>query len=159
MTTDRHLALMALMNAIEEPAKIYHRSVRQAARASSDSPDFDQAVGRGNAALDSIEQAVRRWTAKHLAGEVDELQALRARVAELEAFAHGCDGEGCVLPHSSWCERAQKTAAENEGCTCGQPWAGHPQPHSGHCWLLSPPRAEVEKLRRALAARPATPSV
>ncbi|WP_181785389.1 hypothetical protein [Streptomyces phytophilus] len=84
-------------------------------------------------------------------GGAAELEKLRARVAELETFAHGCDAEGCVLPHSSWCERAKKTAAENDGCTCGEPWQGHPQTHAGHCWLLSPPRDEVERLRRAHA--------
>jgi len=69
------------------------------------------------------------------------------RVAELETLAHGCDGEGCILPHSSWCERAKQAAAENSGCTCPQPWKGTPQPHAGYCWLVSPPRDEVEKLR------------
>jgi hypothetical protein len=88
-----------------------------------------------------------------------ELAAVRAerdqladRVAELEAWAHGCDGEGCAIPHSSWCERAKKAAAENNGCTCPQPWKGHPQPHAGYCWLVSPPRNEIEEMRRALAA-------
>ncbi|MEU8968103.1 hypothetical protein AB0D11_02310 [Streptomyces monashensis] len=78
-------------------------------------------------------------------------EELRARVAELEAYANGCDAEGCVLPHSSWCERAKKTAAENDGCTCGQPWQGHPQPHAMHCWSVNPPRTEVEEMRRDLA--------
>lgn len=82
-----------------------------------------------------------------------DVRRLRDRVADLEAWAHGCDGEGCVLPHSSWCEAAKKTAAENDGCTCPQPWKGHPQPHAGYCWLVSPPRDEVEQMRRALAER------
>ena len=80
-----------------------------------------------------------------------EVRRLRDRVAELEAYAHGCDGEGCVIPHSSWCQDAKKTAAANNGCTCPQPWTGHPQPHAGYCWLVSPPRSEVEEMRRALA--------
>jgi hypothetical protein len=83
------------------------------------------------------------------------VRRLTDRVAELEAYAHGCDGEGCVLPHSSWCEVAKKSAAENDGCTCPRPWEGHPQPHAGYCWLVSPPRNEIEEMRRALAARPA----
>jgi hypothetical protein len=82
-----------------------------------------------------------------------EIERLTNRVAELEAYAHGCDGEGCVIPHSSWCEVAQKAAAENDGCTCPQPWKGHPQPHAGYCWLVSPPRNEIEEMRRALAKR------
>jgi hypothetical protein len=84
-----------------------------------------------------------------------EVDKLRDRVAELEAYAHGCDGEGCVIPHSSWCEVAKKAAAENGGCTCPKPWKGHPQPHAGYCWLVSPPRNEIEEMRRALAERPA----
>lgn len=80
-----------------------------------------------------------------------DLRRARDRVAELEAYAHGCDAEGCVLPHSSWCEAAQKTAAANNGCTCGKPWTGHPQPHAGYCWLVSPPRAEVEEMRKRIA--------
>jgi hypothetical protein len=83
------------------------------------------------------------------------VRRLRDRVAELEAYAHGCNGEGCVIPHSSWCEVAKKAAAENDGCTCPRPWEGHPQPHAGYCWLVSPPRNEIEEMRRALAERPA----
>jgi hypothetical protein len=80
------------------------------------------------------------------------LTTSRDRVAELETYAHGCDAEGCVLPHSSWCERAKKTAAENNGCTCGKPWGDDsPQPHAAHCWLLSPPRDEVERMRKRIA--------
>lgn len=65
MTTDRHLALMALMNDIEEPAKTYQRCVRLAAALASNSAQWDAAVEKGNAALDEIELAVRAWTAKH----------------------------------------------------------------------------------------------
>jgi hypothetical protein len=80
-----------------------------------------------------------------------EIDRLRDRVAELETYAYGCDAEGCVLPHSSWCDAAKKTAAANNGCTCGKPWTGHPQPHAMHCWTVNPPRAEVEEMRREIA--------
>jgi hypothetical protein len=76
---------------------------------------------------------------------------LTKRVAELEAYAYGCDAEGCTIPHSSWCEVAKKTAAQNDGCTCGQPWIGHPQPHAMHCWTVNPPRAEVQEMRKKVA--------
>ncbi|MFJ7963178.1 hypothetical protein [Streptomyces sp. NPDC096324] len=65
MTSRRHLNLMALMREIEEPSKVYNRSVRQASAAFTDSPEWDRAVGRGNAALDEVEKAVRAWVAKH----------------------------------------------------------------------------------------------
>ncbi|MFF7485598.1 hypothetical protein ACFZBC_08880 [Streptomyces luteogriseus] len=61
MTSDRHLALMALMNEITAPAKTYDNCIRRAGAASSNSPQYDAAVERGNAALDDIEQAVRLW--------------------------------------------------------------------------------------------------
>jgi len=80
-----------------------------------------------------------------------DLRRARDRVAELEAFAYGCDAEGCVLPHSSWCDAAKKTAAAKDGCTCGRPWTGHPQPHAMHCWSVNPPRAEVEEMRKRIA--------
>ncbi|NUS82703.1 MAG: hypothetical protein HOY75_08115 [Streptomyces sp.] len=80
-----------------------------------------------------------------------ELAATRDRVTALETYAHGCDAEGCVLPHSSWCDDAKKTAAANDGCTCGRPWGGHPQPHAMHCWTVNPPRAEVEEMRKRIA--------
>lgn len=91
---------------------------------------------------------------RRLLNAESERDALRARVAELEAFAHGCDGEGCVLPHSSWCERAKEHAAENDGCTCPKPWPNRPQPHAGYCWLVSPPRDEVDEMRKRLAEDP-----
>lgn len=62
MTTDRHLALMALMNEIEEPSKTYQRSVRLASALASNSPQWDAAVAKGSTALDLIERAVRLWT-------------------------------------------------------------------------------------------------
>lgn len=80
-----------------------------------------------------------------------DLRRARDRVAELEAYAYGCDAEGCVLPHSSWCDAAKKTATANEGCTCGKPWTGHPQPHAMHCWTVNPPRVEVEEMRKRIA--------
>jgi hypothetical protein len=61
MTTDRHLALMALMNEIETPAADYQRNVRAAARLTSESTEWNSAVERGNRALDRIETAVRIW--------------------------------------------------------------------------------------------------
>lgn len=65
MTSDRHLALMALMRDIEEPAKAYQRSIRLAASTETDSPLNLQAIERGKAALDLIELAVRSWTDQH----------------------------------------------------------------------------------------------
>jgi hypothetical protein len=65
MTTDRHLALMALMNEIEAPARTYRHCVTRAANTSSTSPQYAAAVERGNAALDDIETAVRTWIAAH----------------------------------------------------------------------------------------------
>jgi hypothetical protein len=61
MTSDRHLALMALMTEIEGPSKAYYRSVRQASTAFTDSSEWDRAVDQGAAALDLIERAVRFW--------------------------------------------------------------------------------------------------
>lgn len=88
MTSDRHLALMALMalmREIDEPTKTYQRSIRLAATLGSETLCWNAAVERGNAALDDIEQAVRGWVAAHPEpGETDELQRLRNRVRELE---------------------------------------------------------------------------
>lgn len=63
MTSDRHLALMALMSDLEQPTKTFNRSVRLAAALESESPQWDTAVGKGKDALDLIEQAVRHWVA------------------------------------------------------------------------------------------------
>ena len=90
-------------------------------------------------------------TGKDVPALLADLRRARDRVAELEAYAYGCDAEGCVLPHSSWCDAAKKTAAANKGCTCGRPWTGHPQPHAMHCWTVNPPRAEVEEMRKRIA--------
>lgn len=84
---------------------------------------------------------------------VDEVRRLRNHIADLEAYALGCDGEGCTTPHSSWCEVGKKTAAANGGCTCPRPWKDSPQPHAGYCWLISPPRDEVERMRAQIARR------
>ncbi|WP_406190219.1 hypothetical protein OH791_33765 [Streptomyces anulatus] len=90
------------------------------------------------------------------AAQVAELradnEALRDRIAELEAFAYGCDGEGCVLPHSSWCERAKQQAEESDGCTCP-----NSPSHAGYCWLVSPPRNEVDEMRKRIAELTAAP--
>lgn len=85
-----------------------------------------------------------------LDAEADNAQ-LRARIAELETYARGCDAEGCVQPHSSWCEQAKAYAADHDGCTCGRPWEGHPQPHAMYCWSVSPPRDEVERMTARVA--------
>ncbi|MFF7310530.1 hypothetical protein [Streptomyces sp. NPDC008137] len=71
MTSDRHLALMGLMNEIIAPSRTYQQCVRRASAASSISPQYDAAVKRGNAALDDIEEAVRRWVAKYPAPVAD----------------------------------------------------------------------------------------
>ncbi len=73
MTSDRHLALMALMGEIEQPTKAFNRSVRLAAALETESPQWDAAVGKGKAALDLIEQAVRRWVTAHPASDSGEL--------------------------------------------------------------------------------------
>lgn len=86
-----------------------------------------------------------------IANARQDIPFLLARVAELETFARGCDGEGCVLPHSSWCIRAREFAAQHSGCTCGEPWTDTPQTHAGHCWLLSPPDDEMEWHRKRVA--------
>lgn len=65
MTSDRHLALMALMREVEEPTRTYQRSVRLAGALGSNTPQWDIAVNKGNTALDEIETAVRRWTTEH----------------------------------------------------------------------------------------------
>lgn len=108
---------------------------------------YEYATGLDDAWQDEADQLAGTDVPALLA----DLRRARDRVAELEAFAYGCDGEGCVLPHSSWCELAKKTAAANQGCTCPRPWEGHPQPHAGYCWLVSPPRAEVEEMRKRIA--------
>lgn len=94
-------------------------------------------------------EAERHSTNEALSEAVEALDVARDRIAELETHAYGCDAEGCVIPHSSWCDLAQKAAAENSGCTCGKPLA-----HAMHCWTVNPPRSEVEEMRRALADRP-----
>lgn len=96
-------------------------------------------------------QIIDGLLAKGAASRDAEVEALRRRVAELETFAYGCDAEGCVVPHSSWCEVAKKSATANGGCTCPQPWKDTPQPHAGYCWLVSPPRNEAEEMRKRIA--------
>lgn len=65
MTSDRHLALMALMREVTTPARTFDRCVSRAAGLPTGSPRHDKAVALGNSALDDIEQAVRRWVAAH----------------------------------------------------------------------------------------------
>lgn len=80
MTSDRHLALMNLMNEVEAPSRTYRNCVRRAASTETDSPQNLAAIERGHAALDDIEQAVRLWVAAHPdAGEVDRLHVERRR--------------------------------------------------------------------------------
>lgn len=120
--------------------------------------ELDEIAGRAAGLYEYATGLDAAWQdeADQLAGTdvpalIADLRRARDRVAELEAFAYGCDAEGCVLPHSSWCEAAKKTAAANDGCTCGRPWTGHPQPHAMHCWTVNPPRAEVEEMRKRIA--------
>jgi len=65
MTSDRHLALMTLMNEIEAPSRTFQNCVRRASRTETDSAPNLAAIERGNAALDDIETAVRRWVANN----------------------------------------------------------------------------------------------
>lgn len=82
MTSDRILALMALMRDIETPSKTYNAAVRQAARAATGSAEDEAARKRGGAALLEIEQAVRRWVAEHPVGEQAPPADLRDRIVE-----------------------------------------------------------------------------
>lgn len=94
------------------------------------------------------EMARRQLAEKETTQLRADLDTARQHIAELETYALGCDAEGCTIPHSSWCETAKKTAAANDGCTCPQPWKDSPQPHAAYCWLISPPRNEVEEMRK-----------
>lgn len=97
MTTDRHLALMALMNEIEAPAKAYQHCVRRAAQTLTDSPANLAAIDRGNAALDDIEQAVRRWVAAHpepIARPTKDTPLSDYDFIELVVFAHKAESDG-----------------------------------------------------------------
>ncbi|MFG2269101.1 hypothetical protein ACGFNY_04925 [Streptomyces chartreusis] len=96
MTTDRHLALMALMREIEDPSKAYQRSVRLAAALGSDTPQWDSAVEKGKAALDDIEQAVRRWVAAHpepIALPTKDTPLSDYDFIELVVFAHKAESD------------------------------------------------------------------
>jgi hypothetical protein len=97
MTTDRHLALMTLMREIEDPTRTYQRSVRLAAALGSNTPQWDTAVEKGNAALDDIEQAVRRWVAAHpepVTVPTKDTQLSEYDFVELVAFASKVESEG-----------------------------------------------------------------
>jgi hypothetical protein len=65
MTTERHLAVMRLMEAIEAPTKTYNAAVRKAWRTATDSDENKAAITKGNAALLEIEAAVRQWVTDH----------------------------------------------------------------------------------------------
>ncbi|WP_314411415.1 hypothetical protein [Streptomyces sp. DSM 40484] len=65
VTSDRHLALMALMAKIQGSVTAYRHAVRQASAVPSNSDAYDTAVARGNGALDDIEQAIRLWITAH----------------------------------------------------------------------------------------------
>jgi hypothetical protein len=85
MTSDRILALMALMNEVEKPSNAYWRAVRRAAETLTDSPENDQAQARGNAALLEIDQAVRAWVAKHPEPDaITDLERARSIAVALE---------------------------------------------------------------------------
>lgn len=97
MTSSRHLALMALMRNIEDPAKIYQRNVRLAAGLGSHTPQWAAAVEKGNAALDDIETAVRAWVAAHpepVAIPTKDTQLSEYDFVELVAFASKVESEG-----------------------------------------------------------------
>jgi hypothetical protein len=64
-TTERHLALMSLMNDIEVPTKIYRSALRKAWSTETDSPENNAAKDKGNIALEEIEGIVRDWVANH----------------------------------------------------------------------------------------------
>ncbi|MGW0312057.1 hypothetical protein [Streptomyces flavidovirens] len=65
MTSNRILALMALMREIEKPSGAYARAVRKATRTATGSDENDAAQAQGNAALLEIETAVRQWVAEN----------------------------------------------------------------------------------------------
>lgn len=64
-TTERHIAVMGLMNDIEAPTKTYRSALRKAWRTATDSPENNAAKAKGNAALKEIEAIVREWVANH----------------------------------------------------------------------------------------------
>lgn len=64
-TTERHIAVMRLMEAIEAPTKTYNACLRKAWRTATDSDENDAAIDKGNAALLEVEAAVRQWVAEH----------------------------------------------------------------------------------------------
>lgn len=65
MTTERHIAVMSLVNDAEAPLKTYRSALRKAWRTASDSPENNAAKAKGNAALEEIEGIVREWVANH----------------------------------------------------------------------------------------------
>ncbi|MFI8535399.1 hypothetical protein ACIGMX_34780 [Streptomyces aquilus] len=97
MTSDRHLALMALMRELDEPTKTFNRSVRVAGALGSNTPGWEDAVEKGNAALDVIERAVRAWVAAHpepVAVPSKDTPLPEYDFIELVAFASKVESEG-----------------------------------------------------------------
>lgn len=85
MSSDRILALMALMNEVKRPHGTYWRAVRRATETFTDSAENLAAIKRGNAALLEIETAVRQWTAKHPDPEQSGPTKLEQAAAEARA--------------------------------------------------------------------------
>lgn len=84
MTTERHIAVMSLMNDIEAPTKTYRSALRKAWRTATDSAENNAAKDKGNTALEEIEGIVRDWVANHPQTDADRLQAAARRA--LTAF-------------------------------------------------------------------------
>lgn len=84
MTTERHIAVMSLMNDIEAPTKTYRSALRKAWRTATDSDENKAAKSKGNTALEEIESTVREWVANHPQTDADRLQA--AAIRALAAF-------------------------------------------------------------------------
>lgn len=64
MARDQIHALMALMAEIDKPVNRYRYAVRRCAEALSESPEYDRAQERGDAALLEIDRAIREYVAE-----------------------------------------------------------------------------------------------
>lgn len=102
MTTERHIAVMGLMNDIEAPAKTYRSALRKAWRTATDSPENSAAKAKGNAALLEIEAIVRQWIAAHPQTQTD--QRTPCSIPE-------CDVDGTGEP----CSRHEREDSHVEG--------------------------------------------